>query len=50
VFETPFVVWLEPRDERGWKFSTAYPLSIEEIRKYTYGCSTVWKWKAEKTP
>jgi hypothetical protein len=49
VFETPFVVWLEPRKEIGWKFSSAYPLSIEEIRKYSRGGSTVWKWK-EKAP
>jgi hypothetical protein len=44
VFETPFVVWLEPRKADGWKFSTAYPLSIEEIRKYQRGGRTVWKY------
>jgi len=45
IFETPFVVWLEPRQDGGWKFRTAYPTSIEEIRKYTRGGRTVWKWK-----
>lgn len=49
VFETPFVVWLEPRKDGGWNFASAYPLSIEEIRKYQRGGKTVWKWK-EKTP
>ena len=45
VYETPYVVWLEPRSHGGWKFSSAYPLSIEEIRAYTRGGSTVWKKK-----
>ena len=45
VFETPFVVWLEPRRDGGWKLRTAYPTSIEEIRKYTRGGRTVWKGK-----
>lgn len=49
VYETPYVVWLEPRMRGGWKFATAYPLSIEEIRKYSTGGRTVWKWK-EKGP
>jgi hypothetical protein len=49
VFETPFVVWLEPRREGEWNFASAYPLSIEEIRKYQRGGRTVWKWK-EKSP
>jgi hypothetical protein len=49
VFTTPFVVWLEPRKTGGWNFATAYPLSIEDIRKYQRGGRTVWKWK-EKSP
>jgi len=49
IFETPFVVWLEPRKNGGWNFASAYPLSIEEIRKYQRGGRTVWKWK-EKSP
>ncbi len=49
VFETPYVVWLEPRKDSGWKFKSAYPLSIEDIRKYTRGGRTVWKWK-ENSP
>lgn len=50
VYKTPFVVWLEPRfDGDGWKFSSAYPVSIEDIRKYTRNCKVVWKWK-EKNP
>jgi hypothetical protein len=49
VFETPFVVWLEPRTDGGWNFASAYPLSIEEIRKHQRGGRTVWKRK-EKSP
>lgn len=49
VYSTPYVVWLEPRKEGGWKFSTAYPLSIAEIHKYSRGGRTVWKYK-EKSP
>lgn len=45
IFETPYVVWLEPRMKSGWKFRSAYPLSIEEIRKYQRGGRTVWKRK-----
>ena len=46
VYATPFVVWLEPRKENGWKFRTAYPTTIEEIhRKYSRGGRTVCKWK-----
>jgi hypothetical protein len=40
VFETPFVVWLEPCREGGWNFASPYPLSIEEIRKYQRGGRT----------
>ena len=50
IFENPFVVWLEPRQDDGWKFSTAYPLSIEEIRAYTRGGSTIWKYKKVAAP
>ena len=47
VFETPYVVWLEPRKASGWKFKSAYPLSIEDIRKYSRGGHTIWKWKED---
>ncbi len=45
VYPHPFVVWLEPRKAVGWKFASAYACSMEEIRKYTRGGRTVWKWK-----
>lgn len=45
TFRHPFVIWLEPRRDGGWKFASAYPCSIEEIHKYTRGGRTVWKWK-----
>jgi hypothetical protein len=48
-YARPFVVWLEPRRDEGWKFSSAYPLSIEEIHRYSRGGRTVCRWK-EKCP
>jgi hypothetical protein len=45
IYRHPFVVWLEPRENGGWKFASAYPYSIVEIRKYTRRGRTVWKWK-----
>lgn len=39
-----YVVWFEPRDERGWKFSSAYAASAPEIRRYCYGGGKVWTW------
>jgi hypothetical protein len=45
VFKDPFVVWLEPRKDDGWKFSSAYPCTIQDIHRYTRGGKTVWKWK-----
>lgn len=45
MYQHPFVVWLEPRKNSGWKFSSAYPCSIEEIHRYSRGGRTVWKWK-----
>jgi hypothetical protein len=49
VVDTPYVVWLEPRKDTGWKLRSAYPLSIEEIRNYTGRGRTVWKHK-ENSP
>jgi hypothetical protein len=45
VYSHPYVVWLEPRSKGGWKFSSAYPCSIEEIHRYSRNGRTVWKWK-----
>lgn len=44
-FRHPFVIWLEPRKDEGWKFASAYPCSIEEIHKYMRGGRTVWRWR-----
>ena len=49
IYTSPFVVWLEPRSKGGWKFSSAYPLSIEEIHKYSRGGRTAWKWKEKSS-
>jgi hypothetical protein len=44
-----FVVWLEPRNEGGWRFSSAYPTSVQDIRKYCRTGKRIWKYQ-EKTP
>jgi hypothetical protein len=53
IFETPdkipFVVWLEPRKNGGWKFKTAYPVVGSQVHACTKGGRTVWRWK-DKSP
>lgn len=39
-----YVVWLEPRNAGGWKFSSAYPATREAIAKYKTGEKTVGRW------
>lgn len=38
-----FVVWLEPRDAGGWKFSTLYTTNRNEIRRYQRNGTMIWK-------
>jgi hypothetical protein len=44
-----YVVWLEPRKERGWRFSSAYQASAQDIRRYCKNAKRIWKYQ-EKTP
>jgi hypothetical protein len=48
VWDENYVVWLEPRRQGGWKFSTAYVASKELIRKYQGEGRMVSRWR--KTP
>lgn len=48
VSSTGYVVWLSPRDEGGWKFSSAYVAGHGDIRRYhSYGRRI---WARKKTP
>ncbi len=39
-----YVVWLEPRTRGGWKFSSAYPATREQVNWYQRGGRTVGRW------
>ncbi len=45
ISEEKYVVWLEPRNDGGWKFSTAYTAQTEEFRRYCQTGKRIWKWK-----
>ena len=42
-FSQNYVIWLEPRDAGGWKFSTAYPSEGWRIRNYLKGAERIWR-------
>lgn len=44
AFAECYVVWLEPRQTGGWRFSTAYVATPELIQKYQRGGRTVCRW------
>ena len=37
-----FVIWLEPRDEGGWRYSTHYPADRTEIRLIQRNSKKIW--------
>lgn len=43
-FSQNYIVWLEPRDAGGWKFSTAYPSEGWRIRNYLKGAQRIWRY------
>jgi hypothetical protein len=47
IWEEKYVVWLEPRQNGGWKFSTAYVKTRGTIRDYCRGGGKIW---AKKPP
>jgi hypothetical protein len=42
VLANRFVVWLFPRKDGGWKFSSAYSTTAQDIQRYTRGGTQVW--------
>lgn len=38
-----YVVWLEPRANGGWKFSSAYVANYGQLRRYSSGKRKIWK-------
>jgi hypothetical protein len=42
VWGENYVVWLEPREAGGWKFSTAYPAEREQIKIYIEDGECIW--------
>ena len=44
-----FVVWLEPRNEGGWRFSSAYTTLVNDIGRYCRNAKKIWQYQ-EKTP
>jgi len=45
VFPAQYVVWLEPRKQGGWKFSSAYPASRDYIRRKAKTGRKIWERK-----
>lgn len=43
VWSEGYVVWLHPKADGGWRFSTAYCAPIAEIKKYCRGGTKIWK-------
>jgi hypothetical protein len=42
IWEEQYIVWLEPRENGGWKFSSAYVVTRGSIRDYCRGGGKVW--------
>jgi hypothetical protein len=42
VLANKFVVWLMQREDGGWKFSTAYTATAQDIKRYTQGGTLMW--------
>ncbi len=38
-----YVVWLQPRKDGGWRFSSAFPAAQAEIARFTRGGSLQWR-------
>lgn len=43
MFPEKFVVWLEPRDNGGWTYSTHYTAEMKEIRGYQRRGAKIWE-------
>jgi hypothetical protein len=45
VWDHRYVIWLNPRKDGGWRFSSAYQASAQDIRRYTQGGTKTWEKK-----
>ena len=45
VWDFRYVIWLWPRKNGGWKFSSAYQASSQDIRRYIQGGRKKWEKK-----
>ena len=46
-WDTGYIIWLEPRNRGGWKFSSAYVAGSDDLRRYARDGFKVWE---KKTP
>ncbi len=42
VWENRYVIWLSPRNDGGWKFSSCYSATRQDIRRYTQQGAKIW--------
>jgi hypothetical protein len=47
-WSNPYIVWVTPKRDGGWKFSTAYPTNAKYIRETVRGGGMVWKYQEKK--
>lgn len=45
-----YVVWLEPRMNGGWKFSSAYVARYDQLRRYCQGGKVIWRYGENNSP
>lgn len=45
IWDEKYVVWLEPRQNGGWKFSSAYVVNRGAVRDYFRGGGKIWSGK-----
>lgn len=50
VWENRYVIWLSSRDNGGWKFSSCYEATRQDIRRYTQQGTKIWTVPEKKKP
>jgi len=50
AWEYSYIIWLNGLRNGSWKFSSAYPTTTEDMRRYTKISSTIWKREKENAP
>ncbi len=46
-FEQLYVVWLEPRDFGGWRYSTSYKTDRDSLTRYLRSGKRIWRYPKE---